>query len=233
MDLRIKNIFKTDLTYKEMTEKYETGDGIIAVVFYLFLLLLYLFIGVVLVNKGVYIGIPANILLIIMCIIIVLVRKQNVATIGLTLKNIGKSSLYGLVFGLLMSLINIIPAIVAKTEIIGIGSALYNIFYYFIIIGFSEEIVFRGFIQTRLYGLIRSDVLATIIGGVMFGVMHVPFQMYNHNVDLITFLQKNYWMVLTPFLLHFLMNFLYRKFNSIAAPTIFHGILNFTGNLFR
>lgn len=229
----IKKLIASDVSYKEMTGSYKTWDGILAIAVYVLFFVIYLFMGILYAKKHIYLGIPVNLFSALICAGIVVLRRQKLSTIGLTLKNLKKSSLCGLIFGVGFSLINIIPSILSGGKLIRFGEIAFNIFYYFIIIAFTEEVVFRGFIQTRLYGIIKSDVLAVFVCGLLFSAMHIPFQMYNQNVGLLTFLQNNYISLLLYVLFHVVFNFLYRKFNSLAAPTLSHGFLDFGGNLFR
>ena len=227
-----KSLFRIDNTYEQMKTTYKTSDGIIAIIFYIIIILLYLLMGFLYSEKNIYIVEYMSAFLILVCISIVLIRKQNIASIGLTLRNIGKSALFGLKTGLFLMALTVIPSIRAGKSLIGMGNIVYNLYFYFIIIGFCEEIVFRGFIQTRLYGLIKSDIIASIVCASMFGLMHIPFQMQIRNMSLISFIMNNYLMILIPFFWHFVLNFLYRKFNSLLAPTILHGFMNFSSNLF-
>ena len=110
---------------------------------------------------------------------------------------------------------------------IGFCKAIYNVFYYFVVIGLAEEIIFRGYIQTRIYGLIKKDVPAIAMTGVLFYAMHLPYQMPVNGMQLSLI---NFAIM---FALHIVMNFLHRKYNSLAAPMVFHGLLDWGGALLR
>lgn len=224
----LKKFFSPNDTYKEMILHYTKTDGILAVTMYVLLMITYYFLGVLFVQKQIYLGIPVNLLLIVTCIMLVLVRKQKLATIGFTLKNIGKALITGTVLGIIFSFfMNVLPNILVGGKIISVNQALYNIFYYFIIISLSEEVIFRGYIQTRLYGLIKHDYLAVIVTGFLFYSMHLPFQMPVNGM------QINLINMVVIIALHFVMNCLYRRYNSLAGPTVFHGLLDWGGNLLR
>jgi membrane protease YdiL (CAAX protease family) len=159
---------------------------------------------------------------------LVLVRKQKLASIGFTLKNIGKALKTGVVLGIIFSFfMNVLPNILAGGKIISFNQALYNIFYYFIIISLTEEIIIRGYIQTRLYGLIKNDNLAVFVIGFLFYTMHLPFQIPVNGM------QINLINMVVTVAIHFVLNGLYRKYNSLAAPTVFHGLLDWGGNLLQ
>ncbi len=224
----INKIFSPNDTYKEMIQHYTKTDGILAITMYVLLMFIYYFMGVLYIQKQLYLGIPVNLLLIVACIILVLVRKQKLFSIGFTLKNIGKSLMTGVVLGIIFSFfMNVLPNILAGGKIISVNQALYNIFYYFIIISLTEEVILRGYIQTRMYGLIKNDSLAVIVTGFMFYTMHLPFQMPVNGM------QINLINMVVMVAIHFVINLLYRKYNSLVGPTVFHGLLDWGGDLLR
>ena len=224
----INKFFSTNDDYKVMLSHYTKTDGLLAVTMYVLLMILYYFLGVLFIQKQIYLGIPVNLLLIVACIILVLMRKQKLASIGFTLKNIGKSLVTGTVLGVIFSFfMNVLPSILSGGKLISFNQALYNIFYYFIIISLTEEVIFRGYIQTRIYGLIKNDRLAVTVTGFLFYTMHLPFQMPVNGM------QINLINMIVIVALHFVMNAIYRKYNSLAGPTVFHGILDWGGNLLR
>jgi membrane protease YdiL (CAAX protease family) len=45
--------------------------------------------------------------------------------------------------------------------------------------GFTEELFFRGFLQTRLEGLLRSRVGGLVVASFCFGVYHLPYAYFN------------------------------------------------------
>ncbi len=228
----IKQFFTTDFTYKQMTKQYTTIDGILALCLYIILILSYYSAGVLVANNGIYLGELISIVLIAICVTFVLLRKQKLSTIGFTKKNFVKSLVLGMVAGLLALLFFAIPLILEKKPFVNATIILYRIFYYFLIIGLSEEIFFRGYIQPRIYSLIKSDILATIVGALLFYLMHFPFQGAARGTNIIEFMSINWSSWLMSFFWHFVLNFLYRKYNSIVAPTILHGFLNLSASIF-
>lgn len=45
--------------------------------------------------------------------------------------------------------------------------------------GFTEELFFRGFLQTRLEALLRSRIAGLLAASLCFGVYHLPYAYYN------------------------------------------------------
>jgi membrane protease YdiL (CAAX protease family) len=224
---------RTDPAYKEMTQHYTRTDALLAVGFYILTMFTYLAMGMIQSNTGVYLGIYINLLLMGVIFLIVRFRKHKLDTVGFTKKCFIKSAVVGLLAGAFFSLLNIIPALQAGGRWTASG-LLINIFYYLIVIGLQEELLFRGFIQTRLYGAIKSDLLAVVVGGVMFATMHTPFQMYNRGVgNIVEFIAGNWVWLLMTFGWHFVFNYLYRRFNSLTAPTAAHWLMNLSNTLVR
>lgn len=222
----IKKLFSSVPSYKEMASYYNTIDTFMAIGLYILTMITYLGMGVVQAKTGISLGIYVNVALAVVCIALVVVRKQKLNTNGLTRNYFIKALLVGLVAGACFSLLHIVPAILSGGKWTTSG-LVYNIFYFLVIIGLQEELLFRGYIQPRLYGTIKSDVLAVILGGVMFTTMHIPYQMYNRGVgNLNEFIANNYVWLLLTFMWHIVFNYLYRKFNSLTAPTAAHWLMN-------
>ena len=125
----IKEFFSPDDAYKEMVSYYTKTDGILAITMYVLLMFIYYFMGVLFIRKQLYLGVPVNLLLIVACMILVLARKQKLASIGFTLRNIGKALVIGTVLGIIFSFfMNVLPNILAGGKIISFNQAIYNIF---------------------------------------------------------------------------------------------------------
>jgi membrane protease YdiL (CAAX protease family) len=95
-----------------------------------------------------------------------------------------------------------------------------------------EELIFRGYIQTRLVGFFKHKITGIILTGILFALMHIPFQIAVSNMSFLEFIKINYPHLLLTFFYHMIFSLLYYKFNNIAAPTIFHFFLNISYSLF-
>ena len=241
MKNKIKALFVANPDYKQMVSSYTKKDTLIAIGLYFFVIFAYFGLGIMAFKSGnnfdlgLILVIPVNIFLIIICIRLVKLRRQKPNSIGLTRKNLIKSLLLGLIAGgISFSFITIIPALRAGGKWqMEFGILLFLLFYQLVIVGFCEEIIFRGFIQTRLYGLIKSDNLAKILGGVLFAVFHIPYNVFSMaGGNLTEFLANNSPMLVGLFFWHFVFNFLYRKYNSLAAPVVFHCLMNLSKEFF-
>lgn len=230
---KIKAFFKTDEAYREQLGRYDKADGVLAIAYFILFMAVYYIMGRIMLATGIYLGVPCNIFLALIPIGIVLLRKQKLSSLGLTGGKIKQAILFSVSVGLLYFVIlGILPGILSGAEINKISAILYHIFYYFVIIGFVEEIAFRGFIQTRIYGLIQNDAAAVLITAVLFALMHIPFQMAVHQMGFFSYL--SIFVMNMPFLIlwHIVFNFIHRKFNSIYGNTICHGFMDMCSGVF-
>jgi membrane protease YdiL (CAAX protease family) len=233
MKQQIKRIFQTDDLYKENISTYTKVDGIIAIVYYLIFMITYFIMGRVYAEYKIYLGIICNISIVILCIIIIWLRNQKISTLGLNFRKMKQSIILGVILGILLVLTNnVLPSITSGCHLNKITQILYNAFYYFIIIAFVEEIAFRGFIQTRIYGLIKNEIIAIITVSLMFSLMHIPFQMAMAGTTILSFISSNVVWLILLFFWHIIFNFLHKKYNCLFANTIFHGFMDWGNNLF-
>ena len=229
---KIKIFLKPDSKYKSLIDSYHVFDGVVAIVYYLFLLVAYYILGVILEKKDVYLGYHVNIILIILLLLCVVIRKQKFESIGFGKDNIKKSFRLGLVTAGLVFFMSFIPGVLSGKTLNSVSELLSNFVYYLFVIALVEEIIFRGFIQTRIYGMIKKPALAILVVAFMFMTMHIPFQMARAEMGVVTFITNNYITLIFQFSWHVVFNIMYAKYNSIIAPTIFHTILNWSNYLF-
>lgn len=162
------------------------------------------------------------------------VKKQGISIKSLGIRNM--TSIpdigLGLVFGILMLGANLVISWIIETGIPGSGgdaniffpfsgTSLYIwlvswIFAMFVLVGFTEELMFRGFLQRRLEIIYRTKqsknfrLIALVITSLVFAVVHL---------DLIG--------LPTRFVLGLFLGYLAQRRNySILGPTVAHGFNN-------
>ena len=100
---------------------------------------------------------------------------------------------------------------------------LYFLFY----IAFVEEMIFRSFIQSYLFGLRINEKIIFLLGGVFFSLMHLPFQMYiNQDISLSYVLSAAPQLIFCV-LFHIFTCFIVYKRNNILIPIALHYVINF------
>jgi len=215
--------------YKLDVSKYQKGDAIIAICFWFVLMVLYAAAGKVGNLLGVHLITVVSIILPITCIAIVLIKRQGFSSLGFRKENLWPSLCIGLLFGILAIISKILPAIIYGWELQPFGYLLYQLLFILVGVALVEEIIFRGYIQTRLYGIFKNDVSAILMGALFFALMHAPFQLASGNraFDLSFVI----WLTVT-FVMHIIFNHIFRKFYSIYGPILFHTLNNWSYSLF-
>jgi membrane protease YdiL (CAAX protease family) len=215
-----------NIPYKNEVLKYHKNDALTAIIFWIALVLVYAAAGLF---GGLYASI-SSIILPLACIVIVLIKKQGLSSIGLGKEAFIPSIKAGFIFGISYIVIaGILPGILLQWELETLKNIVLQFLYYIVIIAFSEEVIFRGYIQTRLYGILKQDFFAITICALLFSLMHVPYQLISGNrvFDLWFII----WLAFT-FIMHIIFNVFYVKYNSIYGPILFHALWNMRGEVF-
>lgn len=211
--------------YNDNLKKYDKKDGMLAVLLFAIIIIMYALLGILYKNNSFIkdnikiIGCLFNLLLIIVTIIFVKLRKQGLETIGL--KGRWKLSIIlGGVLSLFYFYCNCLDHLINGEKLISITSILF-LMVYFLLVATCEEFVFRGFIGTRLNGLIKNKYIVVLITGLLFVIMHFPYRMTAANMSLSDF--DIGWLI-NLFIFHLIMSFIYMKTNSIYGSIIPHWI---------
>jgi uncharacterized protein len=109
----------------------------------------------------------------------------------------------------------------------GVGPAISAFLYYAVFVGFGEEILYRGYVQSRLnaafgrpWRLLGAEVgWGLVITSLLFGFLHVL------NRDLTTGQTWFWWWGLWTVCSGFFFGTVREKTGSIIAPAILHGLL--------
>lgn len=211
--------------YNDNLKKYDKKDGVLAILLFVIIIIMYALLGILYKNNSFIkdnikiIGCLFNLLLIIVTIIFVKLRKQGLETIGL--KGRWKLSIIlGGVLSLFYFYCNCLDHLINGEKLISITSILF-LMVYFLLVAICEEFVFRGFIGTRLNGLIKNKYIVVLITGLLFVIMHFPYRMTAANMSLSDF--DIGWLI-NLFVFHLVMSFIYMKTNSIYGSIIPHWI---------
>jgi membrane protease YdiL (CAAX protease family) len=232
----LKKVFSFVNEYKLETKQFKKIDLVLSILLYTSVLIIYYFMGQIFVSEKIslteeFLFIVTGIVsLIIIGIVFAfcLLRRQKLSSIGFCTKKLKQSLISGLVVAVIVIIIFSIVNIITEESIRkDIPFIIQRFFYYLIFIAFVEELVFRGYIGTRLYGCLKNKFLAVTITGVLFVFMHSPFQMVMSNMTILEYLSNSWANLIFIFFLHFFMQLLYAKYNSLIAPTIFHFVWDY------
>ena len=109
----------------------------------------------------------ANVLSICVTLFAIKMSKKSLRDFGLFTDHLFKQILIGLVVGF------ILVVLLQGLSFLEASPNLYDIFS-MMLVGFSEELLFRGFLFTMIYELSGSRLKVVFIPSIVFGIWHFP-----------------------------------------------------------
>jgi len=221
----IKNLLKENIAYREVASSYSVKDGMMALGLFAVATFSYCLGLFAYLQIGFSVNILVSTVILSSIFILLRLRKQKLASVGITKNNFFKSLLVGSVLGVIVLIVRMQSGSLMDFSYDNFSiSHIYSIFYFFLIISLTEEILFRGYIQTRIYGIAKSKFSAIIVVGMLCALTHVIVDLVAYN------LIENYvargWSILGLVISHIFFNLLYAKYNNLIGPVILHGFVN-------
>lgn len=158
--------------------------------------------------------------------LIIKLQNRTLDSLGIKWKSMGKGILQGIVYSLPVAIIFIIIGLNKGIASIHMDKLIWLILVQFICIGFVEELVFRSFIQTRIAGLIRNKYISLLVVGILFCLIHIPYQMLQSNLSMWEYITQNGLFLCSTILIHFIFVFIYSRSKNLMAPIIVHTFIN-------
>jgi len=161
-------------------------------------------------------------------VIIVSIMKQGFVSIGVHKENLWYAVRLGIMLSLIPMFWGILPIVLYGGEFVGLGLFTLLLVRTFLM-AFAEDVLFVGFMQTRLSGFFKSDKVALCIGAALFSFMHVPpwLRLGQLSFDNLSFFGLA---VVVWFIMHFLLVTVYRRYSSLIPVTIIHVFVNLMQN---
>ncbi|MDO5779367.1 MAG: CPBP family intramembrane metalloprotease [Clostridium sp.] len=169
--------------------------------------------------------IPLDIIELFPIFIILKYRNQSLKSIGINKNKILKQIIIGISLYLPLFLLNW-----KSTKILNVESmSIWNFMYMLMEIAFVEEVIFRGYIQQRLRGLIKNRYINLFVVAFMFGIIHLPFTLIKF--DNVTF--NDVVLSTAPRMIKhiYFVGVFKAGDNSILSSTITHAMNNFINTL--
>ncbi|HFL2397584.1 TPA: CPBP family intramembrane glutamic endopeptidase [Clostridioides difficile] len=222
------NIELENKEYKLLCKNYSKNDGVKAIFLYLVIMLVLFLQGylyktnlsptILNVLQGIF-----STLILFIGLGFVLFSKEKLNTIGITRKNLKQSLFYGILGAtILIIFIILFNKVIEGKKVVFLFPTITTAIT-FIVTAISEEVVFRGYIQTRLTGLIQNNIITSCINAFLFLSTHYPVR-WAASVFSITILPEFY--VVCLILLHFVCDLVYRKTNCIWGSYLLHVLYN-------
>ena len=223
----LKNIFEVPDSYRKLLNSFGKADAIIAIILFLLycmsMALSGILVNYVSANQITYIGSLTNLIFVGIVLLTLKIKKQGLDTIGLRKGNIKLSLIMGITLSVILFFFNCLSNILfEKQSFIAVKEIMMYILYFFTV-GLVEEIMFRGYIETRLHGCTKRIYLDVFLTGIMFLLMHFPFRMVAYHMslwDLIT----NVGYMLDLFITHLILSFIRIKSDSLYGAILPHWI---------
>lgn len=229
-------ILQTDKEFENNLKQYTKRDGILSFVLFGIIILNYSILAVLqtkfefIKENIMLVGCIFNTLMIVITVLFIKLNKQSLETIGLYKGKWKNSIIMGIVFASFLFYNNCLSYLINGSHFITLQEILILLVYYFLV-AVCEEIVFRGYIGTRIYGLIKQRWLAVMVVGILFVIMHFPYRMIAYGMTLSDLTINNVSWIIDLFTTHLILNFIYLKTNSLYGAIIPHWMSNFAYNI--
>jgi len=145
-------------------------------------------------------------------------RHQSFETVGLTKKNMWFSIALGLILGLIFVAIGILFS--GTTGKATVDNVVYG-FVYFLAVGFGEELLMRGYFQTRCISWLGTGK-GLILASLTMAFYHLPQRIFAVGLDPLQAVLSA--TALVP--LSFAFGFLMLRTRNILGPTVMHLIID-------
>lgn len=226
----ISMIFDIPSSYKKRIQIFEKIDAYIAlgvICGYFFAM----FICGIIVNHVSYNQITLIESIVNICyarIVLVFVKKRGYGldSIGLKEGNIKLSLIMGTILAFIFFFCNCLLNIWYEEYVFVSAKAIIIYLFYFFTVSLSEELMFRGFLETRLHALTRHIWMDVIITGILFVFMHFPFRMCAYNLSFVGFITDIPY-ILNLFVTHLILSYIRIKSDSLYGAIIPHWVSDF------
>ena len=229
-------ILQANEKYESKLKKYTTKDGILAFLLFGIIMLCYSILALLQIKfefikeNILLIGIIFNVLIIIITILFIKLNKQTLDSVGLYKGKWKNSIIIGIILACILFFNNCLSHLIEGSNLISLQDILVLLVYY-LLISLCEEIAFRGYIGTRIYGLFQRRWLAVSIVGMLFIIMHFPYRMIAYGMTLSDLTINNFSWIIDLFITHIVFNFIYLKTNSLYGAIIPHWMSNFANSI--
>lgn len=224
----MKKILQTDRQYNDNLNMYNKREGLSALLLFVIMCLGYAILGCFAKYiKGSMMtctNIIFNTVISVITIILVKINKRNISTIGLKSGKEVLSIVIGGIFAAILFYNNCLSHLLAGNRLLPVKKII-PLVISFLSVAVCEEFVFRGYIDTRIYSLVKHKSIAVILTGILFILMHYPYRMLAYGMTLRDFFGNVGW-IINLFVTHIVLSMIYMKTNSLYGAIIPHWVSN-------
>ena len=103
---------------------------------------------------------------------------------------------------------------------------VYKLFFYLIVVGFGEELIFRGYIYSQLVN--HNRFLAIVISGFFFGILHAILPGIVSGKGLVGIAASMLNEIGSGIIMGYYFIYILEKSKSLYIPILVHTILNYS-----
>lgn len=227
----------TSSDYRSAHAAYDWHDGVKACALYVFTMFA-LFVQGRLYLSALGTGILASLnivrplIALAATLVVVFAARERVASIGVTRRHFGQSLALGLALGCLLSFaLGASEQLASGLAFAGFGAVSALSLLTFFVGALEEELCFRGYISTRLTGLFRHRIVASIVTGVLFLLSH--YVIFWGVSGQISFDSISATRLVFIMLLHFVCDATYQRTNCIWGAVGLHFVYNVVSGIMQ
>jgi membrane protease YdiL (CAAX protease family) len=158
-------------------------------------------------------------------------RRQDLASVGLRREGLRRSIMLGLAAAGVLSAVNVGLAYWEGARHLNILEAA-QMTALFAFLAAQEELIFRGYLTTRLHGLISRPRVAQLLGVLLFVSVHLPGKLLPSPAEYLAAFDVSDALWLANLLLvGYVYDTLYRVTGSIAGCATAHFLVNISYSL--
>lgn len=155
-------------------------------------------------------------------ILVVLYEKESLQSLGITKSNLIKSSILGILLGAIFFVVyHVVPTTNETVNVFTIASLVS--FIRFIFVGFAEEIIYRGYFQTRLIAWLGTTK-GCLITAIVFSFYHLPVNIFLKGMDF----QSAFISCVSLIPLSLMFGYIMIKTKNITTVAILHTVIDWT-----
>ncbi len=162
------------------------------------------------------------------------IEGEKISSLGLTKKNLFPALYWGIGLGIVFAAEGLVTNIIKyqglhlpELEYSSLG--LIGLVLLSFVTAFSEEIVFRGYIFTRLWRLWQSEWLANLVSAFLFALIHLPIGVFVLGYSPMTMLAYLFFV----FVYGFGAAFVFARSENIVSAILMHVFWSWPIILFR
>ena len=223
----LKKIFEVPDSYRNLVNRFGKVDAFLAIVLFVAYCIAMAFSGM-LVNcvsseQITYIGGLTNLAFVGIVFVILKIRKQGMDTIGLCKGNRKLSLSMGIPLAAILFFCNCLSNVLLENQTFLPPKEILIYTFYFFTVGLAEEVMFRGFIETRLHGCTNHILFDVLLTGILFLLMHFPFRMVAYHISFRQLITNIPYM-LDLFVTHLVLSYIRIKSDSLYGAILPHWI---------